>query len=185
MAGKAAAPQEPGFFQRLFGSPTKPPGGVAAYARTDDSILPPRDAFPKPSVNGDRTAVYDISAGAVTLPSGKRLEAHSGLAGNKDNPASAHVRMRGVTPPNVYALSMRESLFHGVRAIRLTPVDNGKMFGRDGMLAHTYMLGPGGDSNGCVVFRDYNEFLNAFLRGEVTRLVVVSGSSPRYAQREQ
>jgi Protein of unknown function (DUF2778) len=68
---------------------------------------------------------------------------------------------------------LREELFHGVRAIRLVPVDDGKMFGRDGMLAHTYMLGPNGQSNGCVSFSDYPAFLNAFLSGEVNRLVVV------------
>jgi hypothetical protein len=47
------------------------------------------------------------------------------------------------------------------------------MFGRDGILAHSYMLGPNGQSNGCVSFRDYPAFLHAFLRGEVDRLVVV------------
>jgi hypothetical protein len=47
------------------------------------------------------------------------------------------------------------------------------MFGRDGMLAHSYMLGSSGQSNGCVVFRDYSAFLSAFQRGEVKRLVVV------------
>src|SRR3984893_6241102 len=36
-----------------------------------------------------------------------------------------------------------------------------------------YMLGPNGQSNGCVSFRDYPAFLNAFLKGEVERLVVV------------
>ena len=47
------------------------------------------------------------------------------------------------------------------------------MHGRDGILAHTYMLGSKGASNGCVSFKDYPEFLDAFLKGEVTRLVVV------------
>jgi hypothetical protein len=47
------------------------------------------------------------------------------------------------------------------------------MFGRDGMLAHTYMLGPSGQSFGCVSFRDYHAFLQAFLEGEVNRLIVV------------
>jgi hypothetical protein len=68
---------------------------------------------------------------------------------------------------------LREQLFHGVRAIRLIPVSEGKMYGRDGMLAHSYMLGPNGQSNGCVSFSNYPAFLNAFLRGEVDRLVVV------------
>jgi hypothetical protein len=35
------------------------------------------------------------------------------------------------------------------------------------------MLGPRGDSNGCVSFKDYPKFLNAVSKGEVTRLVVV------------
>jgi hypothetical protein len=47
------------------------------------------------------------------------------------------------------------------------------MHGRAGILAHTYMLGANGQSNGCVSFKNYPEFLNAYLRGEVTRLVVV------------
>jgi hypothetical protein len=35
------------------------------------------------------------------------------------------------------------------------------MFGRDGLLAHPYMLGPNGQSNGCVSFSDYPAFLDA------------------------
>jgi len=83
------------------------------------------------------------------------------------------MRMQGATPPNVYNLTLRERLFHGVRAIRLSPVDGSRMYGRAGILAHPYMLGANGQSNGCVSLSDYPEFLNAFLRGEVTRLVVV------------
>jgi hypothetical protein len=47
------------------------------------------------------------------------------------------------------------------------------MYGRGGILAHTYMLGPSGQSNGCVSFKDYQAFLDAFERGDITRLVVV------------
>jgi len=120
-----------------------------------------------------RTAVYDIAAHTVYLPNGQQLEAHSGLGDKLDDPRYVSVKNRGPTPPNVYELKLREQLFHDVRAIRLTPVDGSRMFGRDGMLAHTYMLGPNGQSNGCVSFRDYQAFLRAFLRGEITRLVVV------------
>jgi hypothetical protein len=35
------------------------------------------------------------------------------------------------------------------------------------------MLGPNGQSNGCVSFSDYPAFLDAYLKGEVDRLVVV------------
>jgi hypothetical protein len=119
------------------------------------------------------TAIYDIAAHTVYLPDGHRLEAHSGLGGYMDDARYVNVKGRGATPPNIYDLALRERSFHGVRAIRLVPVDDRKMFGRDGMLAHSYMLGPNGQSNGCVSFSDYPAFLNAFLRGEVDRLVVV------------
>jgi hypothetical protein len=35
------------------------------------------------------------------------------------------------------------------------------------------MLGSTGQSNGCVAFRNYPEFLEAFMKGEITRLAVV------------
>jgi len=63
----------------------------------------------------------------------------------------------------VHNLTLREELFHGVRAIRHS-CRRQKMFGRDGMLAHTYMLDPNGQSNGCVSFTDYSAFLNAYLK---------------------
>jgi hypothetical protein len=107
------------------------------------------------------------------MPNGRRLEAHSGLGNLMDDPSYINAKGRGPTPPNVYDLALREEPFHGVRAIRLNPVDESKMFSRDGILAHTYMLGPNGQSNGCVSFSNYNAFLTAYLNGEVTRLVVV------------
>lgn len=119
------------------------------------------------------TAIYDIVAHTVYLPDGRRLEAHSGLGRFLDDPRYVTQKTRGPTPPNVYRLTMREQIFHGVRALRLNPEDGHKMFGRDGILAHTYMLGPSGQSFGCVSFKNYPEFLNAFLRGEIDRLVVV------------
>ena len=120
-----------------------------------------------------KTAIYDITAKTVYLPSGERLEAHSGLGEFMDNPRHVHVKMRGATPPNTYKLTMREALFHGVRALRMTPVGEGRMYNRDGILAHSYMLGPNGQSNGCVSFKDYPKFLRAYLRGEIDRIVVV------------
>jgi hypothetical protein len=41
------------------------------------------------------------------------------------------------------------------------------------MLTHSYLLRRRGDSSGCIVFADYNRFLNAFKRGEVKTIVVV------------
>ncbi|MGU3400315.1 DUF2778 domain-containing protein [Brucellaceae bacterium D45D] len=122
---------------------------------------------------GNRVAVYDISAATVYMPNGERLEAHSGLGTMRDNPNYVKQKNRGPTPPHTYNLRMREALFHGVEAIRLTPIDGNNRYNRDGLLAHTYMLRRRGDSNGCVVFRDYARFLRAFKRGEVKQLVVV------------
>src|ERR1700730_2510855 len=143
-----------------------PEDGVLGNARSLTSSPPPRY---------DRwTAVYDVAAHTVYLPNGTRLEAHSGLHDRLDDPRHVNERMRGATPPNVYELAPREQLFHGVQALRLKPVGGGDVYGRTGLLAHTYMLGPNGDSNGCVSFRDYNAFLQAYQNGEVKRLVVVA-----------
>jgi hypothetical protein len=142
-------------------APAKPAAPVLAYANPD---VPARD---------NHTAIYDIVAHVVYMPNGERLEAHSGLGRMLDDPHYASAKARGPTPPNVYNLTLRDGLFHGVQALRLNPVDDDKMHGRDGILAHTYMLGPSGQSFGCVSFKHYDEFLHAFRRGEVNRMVVV------------
>jgi len=163
------------FFEKLFGTP-QPSGAVLAYAAPEDGVLRNAPSIPSsPSPRYDRwTAVYDVAAHTVYLPNGTRLEAHSGLGNRLDDPRFVNERMRGATPPNVYELQPREQLFHGVQALRLIPVGGGDVYGRTGLLAHTYMLGPNGDSNGCVSFRNYNAFLQAFQNGEVKRLVVVA-----------
>jgi hypothetical protein len=172
----AATPDRRTFFQKLFGQPSQSAGPVLAYARADDgeTTIPqsPRISAALPA-SGGRTAIYDIAAHTVYLPNGERLEAHSGLGDRIDDPYSVSLKNRGATPPHVYNLELREQLFHGVRALRLNPVGGGNMFGRTGLLAHTFMLGASGQSNGCVSFRDYSKFLDAYLKGDVTRLVVV------------
>ena len=134
-----------------------------------------RDDKGIPKAPYDRqTAVYVITDKRVYMPDGSVLEAHSGLGDKMDDPRFAHVRMRGVTPPHVYDLKMRESLFHGVEAIRMTPIGGeNAIFGRDGILAHSYMLGRNGQSNGCVSFKDYDEVLDAFKAGKVNRIAVI------------
>jgi len=64
-------------------------------------------------------------------------------------------------------------LFHGVQALRMQPVE-GSALGRTGLLVHSYMLGPDGDSNGCVSIRDYDRFLAAYQKGDFRRLAVVT-----------
>lgn len=155
----AAIPQapEPGFFdffRKLFGP------------HTDSAARAMLAANPK-------SAIYDIADHVVYLPDGDKLEAHSGYGEWLDDPTSINRKDLGVTPPNVYTISLRGQPFHGVRALRLTPVGSGNMYGRDGFLAHTYMLGPNGQSNGCVSFKDYKKFLQAFEDGDVKQLIVV------------
>jgi hypothetical protein len=108
------------------------------------------------------------------MPDGSRLEAHSGLGDRLDNPRYVSERMLGPTPPHVYALALREGSFHGVQALRLNPIGDGDLFGRAGLLAHPYMLGPNGDSNGCLSVKDYQAFLRAYENGLIKRLVVVA-----------
>ena len=119
------------------------------------------------------TAVYDISAKAVYLPDGVALEAHSGIGNLRDDPTHVNQHMLGATPPAVYELKPREKLFHGVPALRMTPTDGSSIFGRSGLLVHPFMLGPEGDSNGCVSIKYYERFLKAYNDGEINRLIVV------------
>ncbi len=177
---KVAAPSAPAdnrsFFEKLFGGLQQAPRTVLAYAGPEDTAPGPvRRLTTGASPRYDRwTAIYDVSAHTVYMPDGTRLEAHSGLGDRLDDPRYVSERNRGATPPNVYDLALRETLFHGVPALRLKPVSGGDPYGRTGLLAHTFMLGPNGDSNGCVSFRNYGAFLQAFQNGGVKRLVVVA-----------
>ncbi len=165
--------------EKLWGK--EPSHSLLSYASADASAITGSIGREQnPAMGGsppyDRdTAVYDITAHTVYLPDGSKLEAHSGLGENLDDPRSQKIRMRGVTPPHIYTLKPRESLFHGVAALRLTPIGGEEtIFGRDGLLAHTFMLGPNGASNGCVSFRDYNAFLNAYRNQGIRKLAVVA-----------
>lgn len=166
--------------EKLWGK-REPSGGLLAYASADASItasIAPKEQNPMfggaPPYERD-TAVYDITAKTVYLPDGTKLEAHSGLGSNLDDPRSQRTRMRGVTPPHIYTLKPREALFHGVPALRLTPVGGeSAIYGRDGLLAHTFMLGPNGDSNGCVSFKDYYAFLDAYRNKGIRKLAVLA-----------
>jgi hypothetical protein len=122
----------------------------------------------------NETAVYDITAHAVYLPNGTVLEAHSGMGSLRDDPDHVSVHMTGATPPAVYSLKPREKDFHGVAALRMTPSDGSDIGGRSGLLVHSYMLGPNGDSNGCISVRDYDRFLKAYNEGQFTHIAVVN-----------
>ncbi len=174
-----ASGDKPNMVEKLWG---KEPASrsLLSYASADVSATGSLPKLQNPMLGGsapyDRsTAVYDIAARKVYLPDGTVLEAHSGLGAKKDDVRYAHVRMQGVTPPHIYDLTPREALFHGVPALRLTPIGGqDKIFNRDGLLAHTYMLGSGGDSNGCISFKDYYAFLDAYRKGGIKKIAVVA-----------
>ena len=201
VARPAAQPDNRNVIEKLFGwaHPSSPVVASTTTARTaaTQPMVAERDSaaasggfgrgplfsFPSPFGNSapspvsgydHYTAVYDISARVVYLPDGTKLEAHSGLGQALDNPRFVAERAVGPTPPHVYELTLREGSFHGVQAIRLNPVGEGGIYGRAGLLAHPFMLGPNGDSNGCVSFRDYNAFLRAYENGQVKKLAVVA-----------
>jgi hypothetical protein len=176
-----ASNEKQSIVEKLWGKQSSH-GSLLSYASADASVtgsLPDTKAQ-NPMLGGSppydkQTAVYDIAAHMVYLPDGTRLEAHSGLGSRLDDVRYSHVRMQGVTPPHIYELTPREALFHGVPALRLTPIGGeDKIFGRSGLLAHTYMLGPNGDSNGCVSFKDYYAFLNAYRNQGIKRLAVLA-----------
>ncbi len=151
---------------------------VLAFAKPNNPMreepASPSAPAPKWPGIGTKVAIYDITNGVVHMPNGTKLEAHSGIGSMRDNPKFTHVKMRGPTPPGTYKLSMRESLFHGVAAIRLTPTDGKPPQGRTGLLAHSYLLRVRGDSHGCVAFAEYDRFLKAFQRGEITHMIIVN-----------
>jgi hypothetical protein len=166
--------------EKLWGKP--PSNALLAYASADasvtGSIIDTRSQ--NPMLGGSppydrQTAVYIIANKMVYLPDGTQLEAHSGLGSKMDDVRYSHVRMQGATPPHIYEMKPREALFHGVPALRLTPIGGqDKIFNRDGLLAHTYMLGPSGQSNGCVSFKDYYAFLDAYKNKGIRRLAVLA-----------
>ena len=166
---------------KLWGKPGDQHGSLLSYASADAGSITASIAQDQSPAHGgsppyDRsTAVYDISAKMVYLPDGTTLEAHSGLGSELDDPGSAKIRMRGVTPPHIYELKPRETLFHGVPALRLNPIGGeDAIYGRSGLLAHSYMLGPNGDSNGCVSFKDYYAFLDAYKSKGIRKLAVLA-----------
>jgi type VI secretion system (T6SS) effector TldE1-like protein len=176
-----ASNDKPSIVEKLWGKQPSH-GSLLSFASADASVTGslPDTRAQNPMLGGSppydrQTAVYDIAAHMVYLPDGTKLEAHSGLGSKLDDVRYSNVRMQGVTPPHIYELTPREALFHGVPALRLNPIGGeDKIFGRSGLLAHTYMLGPNGDSNGCVSFKDYYAFLNAYRNQGIKRLAVLA-----------
>ena len=173
-AAKPAPVDHRSFFERMFGQPKTPRAALAYAPNHFNTMSLGHSASTQVSASAG-TAVYNIAEHTVVLPNGERLEAHSGLGNMIDDPRFVNQRMRGPTPPHLYDLTYRRGMFHGVQALRLTPVGGGSIYGRTGLLAHSFMLGRRGDSNGCVSFRNYQAFLQAFRSGLVKRLLVVAG----------
>ena len=61
-----------------------------------------------------------------------------------------------------------------MRALRMIPEELAESLWPGSLLAHSFMLGPNGDSNGCVSFKNYDAFLQAYLDHKIKRLAVVA-----------
>jgi hypothetical protein len=170
----------------LAAAPPNRPAERSLMQKLSDMVTPNRMAMistgpnlfgkgPDLSVFGydGATAVYDLKARAVYLPNGTVFEAHSGMGVLRDDPDHVDVRMQGATPPAVYSLKPRERDFHGVAALRMTVADGTDINGRSGLLVHSFMLGPNGDSNGCISVKDYDRFLKAYNDGQFSHIAVV------------
>src|SRR5262249_61619292 len=105
--GGLGLPRDGGVEKKQAAAPVKP-----TVAEASVTLGLPRKGGP-PLEDDGRTAIYDITARVVYLPSGRRLEAHSGLGAYMGRPRHVHLRMRGATPPNVYNPPLRGRLFHG------------------------------------------------------------------------
>ncbi len=124
----------------------------------------------------NKTAIYDISAATVYLPSGEKLEAHSGIA--------TCATIRAMLTRRCVALRHRALI--SFRCVKAYSTGSKQCVCSQPMVAirttatacwRTHTCCAGQDSNGCVVFKDYARFLRAFKRGEVNRMIVVTSMS--------
>ena len=174
-----ASNEKPSMVEKLWGKQPSH-GALLSYASADASVtgsIPDTRAEPdagRIAALRQATAVYDIAAKKVicpTAPSSRRIRPRL----ENGRRALCACADAGRAPPHIYELKPRKALFHGVPALRLTPIGGqDKIFGRDGLLAHTYMLGASGNSNGCVSFKDYYAFLNAYRNQGIRRLAVLA-----------
>lgn len=147
-----------------YAKPERSLFGDLFKSKADDKALPGK---------GTKVAIYDVSNATVYMPDGTKLRAHSGIGRMRDNPRYEHVTMKGPTPAGIYRLSMREKRFYGVEALRMTSIDGRDPKNRTGLLTHTNLLRGQTGSHGCVAFQNYQPFLKAFKRGQISMLVVV------------
>ena len=173
-ADSAPRPDDRTFMQKMT---SLLPGRITLASLAPNGLFRPRGPDLAALGYDGSTAVYDIAAHAVYLPNGVTLEAHSGMGSMRDDLDHVSVPNTGATPPAEYELKPRERVFHGVAALRMTPVEGSDIYGRSGLLVHSYMLGVNGDSNGCVSVKDYDRFLKAYNDGEINRLVVIPSLS--------
>ena len=135
---------------------TQPSGSVLAYAAPQSGVPGhTRNIISSPSASYDRwTAVYDVAAHTVYLPNGTRLEARSGL-GNRL--ARSTLRKHGTAFP---------------RSTSVAPYTDWqrRLFGRTGLLAHTYMLSPNGNSRKFQIAAQHQLLAHPLVVGRVCKI---------------
>ena len=127
-----------------------------------------------PASGYDRyTAVYDISARVVYLPDGTSSKPIRAWGTPSTIRATKRARSRPDAAPSLPVGAPRRLVPR--RSGPAPQPDRGRRSLRPaGLLAHPFMLGPNGDSNGCVSFRDYEAFLKAYENGQINKLAVVT-----------
>jgi hypothetical protein len=145
-----ASADKPSIAEKLWGKPqpSQPHGALLSYASADV---------------GSITGSLGSSQNRATLGAMPRYERDTAVYD-----ISAHM----VYLPDGTKLEAHSGL--GAKLDDPRYVSDETVYGRSGLLAHTYMLGPNGASNGCVSFRDYNAFLNAYRNQGIKRLAVVA-----------
>jgi Tlde1 domain len=165
------------FDQKLASFDERFAGGDISVAETEDSEsnvlnyahLPPPARGEHASQPATGRSTPKLAPAALSPPA----------SAARKRVATAEASKHSISPPDddnrtaIYDIAARTVYLPNGRRLEAHSGRDGKMFGRDGLLAHSYMLGPNGQSNGCVSFNDYPAFLDAYLKGEVDRLVVV------------
>src|SRR5262245_37455680 len=109
-------------------------GGDISVAETEDSDSNVLNYAYLPSPGPGEHASQSVTGRSTPKLAPTALSPPASAAGKRvataeshmDDARYVHLKRLGPTPPNTYKLVMREEPFHGVRAIRLVPVGDGR-----------------------------------------------------------
>lgn len=97
---------------------------------------------------------YDQSTGRLISREGERIgEGYSGAPTARNNPTKENVHNVGPIPRGTYEIGKPvDTVTHGPFVLRLSPIQDNEMYGRDGFLIHgDSVVEPGTASTGCII----------------------------------